>query len=86
MRIQSYALFAILFVATIVALGAAQAHSSGEVAKQLVVASDLDNPPFSFVNESGDPAGRDVWMMELLAQEIGRELKSRKMPFEQLLH
>jgi polar amino acid transport system substrate-binding protein len=51
----------------------------------LVVASDLDNPPFAGVDAAGAPVGRDVGMMAMLAREIGRELEWRRMPFAQLL-
>lgn len=49
------------------------------------VASDLDNPPFAFVDAAGRPGGRDVEMMELVAREAGLELEWRRMPFEDLL-
>ncbi|TAJ09182.1 MAG: transporter substrate-binding domain-containing protein, partial [Planctomycetota bacterium] len=34
----------------------------------IVVASDLDNPPFAFVDSRGEPAGRDIEMMNELAR------------------
>ena len=49
------------------------------------VASDLDNPPFAFVDDAGRPGGRDVEMMALVAEEAGLELEWRRMPFEELL-
>jgi polar amino acid transport system substrate-binding protein len=51
----------------------------------LVVASDLDNQPFAYVDEHGAPAGRDVEMMHELARRIGRELEWKRMPFDELL-
>ena len=51
----------------------------------LVVASDLDNAPFAFVDDDGEPAGRDVEMMDTLASRLGRELEWERMPFEELL-
>lgn len=54
-------------------------------ARVLRVASDLDNRPFAWVDEHGEPRGRDVEMMQLLARELGCELAWRRMPFEQLL-
>lgn len=50
-----------------------------------VVASDLDNKPFAWVDEQGEPRGRDVEMMQLLAARLGCALEWRRMPFEQLL-
>ena len=37
----------------------------------LVVASDLDNPPFAWIDEHGVARGRDVEMMEELATALG---------------
>jgi len=51
----------------------------------LVVASDLDNPPFAWVGEGGLAAGRDVEMMQWIAAQLRRELVWKRMPFEQLL-
>lgn len=51
----------------------------------LVVASDLDNMPFAGVDAQGRPVGRDVEMMEALAQGLGRRLTWKRIPFETLL-
>lgn len=51
----------------------------------LVVACDFDNPPFAFVAADGALVGRDVEMMERVAQEIGLALEWRKLPFDELL-
>jgi polar amino acid transport system substrate-binding protein len=51
----------------------------------LLVASDLDNPPFASVNKSGEPGGRDVEMMVALAEKLGRPIEWRRMAFEELL-
>jgi polar amino acid transport system substrate-binding protein len=51
----------------------------------LVVASDLDNPPFASVDESGVPVGRDVEMMQEIAAHLGRRLEWKRMPFDRLL-
>lgn len=51
----------------------------------IVVASDLDNAPFAFVDASGRPAGRDVDMMRELAQRLERQLVWKRMPFDALL-
>jgi polar amino acid transport system substrate-binding protein len=64
---------------------AACASMSTQEPEVLVVASDLDNRPFAFVDEAGRPGGRDVEMMERLAQELGARVEWRRMPFEQLL-
>ena len=52
---------------------------------RLLVASDLANPPFAWVDAEGEPRGRDVEMTQLLAQALERELVWRPMPFDQLL-
>ena len=49
------------------------------------VGSDLDNPPFAFVLPDGTPAGRDVAMMERLAERAQLELVWVRMPFDELL-
>lgn len=51
----------------------------------LIVASDLDNAPFAWVDEDDRPRGRDVEMMELLAADLGRTLTWQRMPFDELL-
>jgi len=51
----------------------------------LVVASDLDNRPFAFVDEDGVPGGRDVEMMRALAARLDIELEWRRMAFSELL-
>lgn len=51
----------------------------------LTVASDLDNLPFAGIDADGTPTGRDVEMMELLGELIGRPLVWRRMPFDALL-
>lgn len=54
-------------------------------APPLRVASDLDNMPFAGVDADGTSVGRDVEMMQELADRIGRDLVWVRMPFEQLL-
>ena len=50
-----------------------------------VVGSDLDNAPFMWVDNTGEPRGRDVVMAQVLADGLGRELELRRMPFARLL-
>jgi ABC-type amino acid transport substrate-binding protein len=52
---------------------------------RLLVASDLDNPPFAWVDSLGRPQGRDVEMMSALAHLLHRRLEWQRMPFDQLL-
>lgn len=61
------------------------ASCAAEPEGPLHVASDLDNPPFAWVDEDGAPRGRDVEMMERIADELGRELEWRRLPFDELL-
>lgn len=51
----------------------------------LVVASDLDNQPFAGVAADGTPTGRDVAMMDLLAEQLGCRLVWRRLAFDVLL-
>ena len=40
----------------------------------LRVASDLDNRPFAWVDDAGTPHGRDVEMIQAVAERPGRPL------------
>jgi len=51
----------------------------------LLVASDLDNRPFAWLDASGRAQGRDVEMMQALAGRLGRPLVWVQMPFDELL-
>lgn len=64
--------------------GCASAHPA-PVPATLVVGSDLDNPPFAGVAADGTPTGRDVAMMELLAERLGCRLVWWRLPFDALL-
>jgi len=67
-------------------LGLCAACESGPCpAPPLRVASDLDNAPFAFVDDTGAAHGRDVEMMQELAARLGRELLWVRMPFADLL-
>lgn len=81
----------LLLVAGLPLLAACQAVAGGHsppsppAPPPLVVASDLDNPPFAWVDEQGRPAGRDVEMMEAIGRLLGRPVEWRRIPFETLL-
>lgn len=60
-------------------------HSSPPSSRTWIVASDLDNKPFAWVDEQGEPRGRDVEMMQMLASELGADLEWKRMPFDALL-
>ncbi len=51
----------------------------------LVVASDLDNRPFAWVDEAGRPQGRDVEMMEAIGRLLHRPVAWKRMAFADLL-
>ncbi len=51
----------------------------------IVVLSDLDNRPFAYVDLEGEPAGRDVEMMRVIAERLARRLDWRQVAFEELL-
>lgn len=71
-----------LFVSAVL-LAACRANDG--VVAPLVVASDLDNPPFAQVGDDGEPRGRDVEMVVELARRLGRPLVWRRLPFQDLL-
>lgn len=50
-----------------------------------VVGSNLDNRPFAWVDNTGEPRGRDVVMAQIIADGLGRELEWKRMPFKALL-
>ena len=54
-------------------------------APPLRVASDLDNRPFAWVDDAGTPHGRDVEMMQAVAERLGRPLVWTRQPFDTLL-
>ncbi|MFN0241882.1 MAG: ABC transporter substrate-binding protein [Planctomycetota bacterium] len=64
---------------------AASCASTRRTDVPLVVASDLDNRPFAFVDEQEKPRGRDVEMMQRIADELRRRIEWRRMPFAELL-
>lgn len=67
-------------------LCACAAPDSRDDARAVVrVASDLDNRPFAWVDDQGRPAGRDVEMMQRLAEACGFELEWKRMAFAELL-
>ncbi len=53
--------------------------------RPIVVASDLDNPPFAHLDARGEPAGRDVVMLQRLARRLSRSLEWKRLPFQELL-
>lgn len=52
---------------------------------ELPVLSDLNNAPFAFVDADGEARGRDVEMMEAVADFLGFGLAWQRRPFEELL-
>ena len=74
-----------LALAAFIALAPGCRSQAGARGPALVVASDLDNAPFAYVDEAGQPAGRDVEMMAELARRLDRPLEWRRVPFAQLL-
>lgn len=51
----------------------------------LVIASDLDHYPFIYRDERGQPAGRDVEMMDAIGRMLGRPNTWVTMPFEAIV-
>jgi len=66
-------------------LPVAACNATPDTSTLLVVGSDLENPPFAWVDEEGVARGRDVEMMQLLAERIDRVLLWERMPFDELL-
>jgi ABC-type amino acid transport substrate-binding protein len=75
----------LLVAGSLLALGWSGCRAPAPLAPALVVASDLDNPPFAELAEDGTPRGRDVEMMNELARRLGRPLEWRRQPFDRLL-
>jgi len=76
----------LLVLATLLSLaGCRSSAPPDETPALLRVASDLDNPPFAFLDPIGLPAGRDVEMMGYLAEALDVELEWVQLPFDQLL-
>lgn len=53
--------------------------------ERLIVGSDIDNAPFASLDAYQRPIGRDVEMMQALADELGLVLEWKRMPFDELL-
>ena len=51
----------------------------------LRVGSDLANPPFAFVDDAGEPLGKEPEMMRGLARELHMDLEWHRMEFAELL-
>ena len=51
----------------------------------LRVASDLENPPFAYLDEDQSPSGRDVVMMQAIGERLGRNVVWVTMAFPDLL-
>lgn len=51
----------------------------------LVVASDLSNPPFAFVDADGRPAGQESEMLRAIAADLGYEIEWRRIEFGLLI-
>ncbi len=73
--------FVLLSASCTVEVGSRRAYEP----EPLVVLSDLENPPFAWVDDDGAPRGRDVEMMRAIASRLGRPLEWRRMPFPELL-
>ena len=56
-----------------------------DAARAMIVASDLDNPPFAYRDEEGNPAGRDVEMMEAIAGLLELGVRWEQVAFEELI-
>jgi glutamine transport system substrate-binding protein len=56
-----------------------------EAPERLIVGSDIDNAPFASLDTYGRPVGRDVEMMQAIADELGLVLEWKRMPFGELL-
>lgn len=53
-------------------------------ASVLRVATSLDNPPFSYSDDQGRPAGFDMALITELARRLGLTVEIKDMPFESL--
>jgi diguanylate cyclase (GGDEF)-like protein len=53
-----------------------------EADSMLVAGGDHDFPPYEFIDESGQPAGLNVELIQAVARKLGREVEIRLGPWE----
>ena len=54
-------------------------------ADTLTMGTNAEFPPFEFIGDDGEPTGFDVELMQLIAEEIGKELVIENMYFDGLI-
>jgi polar amino acid transport system substrate-binding protein len=59
--------------------------SSAAFADTLVMGTNAEFPPFEFIGDDGVPTGFDVELMQLIAEEMGKELVIENMFFDGLI-
>lgn len=59
--------------------------SSTAFAEKLVMGTNAEFPPFEYIGDEGVPTGFDVELMQLIADELGKELAIENMFFDGLL-
>jgi len=79
------ALLLMLCACVVPARDNAPATGDAAAVEPLLVASDLDNMPFAGVDAAGNPIGRDVDMMNAVAEALGRPIEWHRADFETLL-
>lgn len=52
---------------------------------QLIIGSDLSNPPSTFKDPNGNPAGWEIELADLLAERLGLKADVRNAPFDNIL-
>ena len=75
-------LFVIL---VIVAEGCGSGDANDQAAAALIVASDFSNPPFASWEQTDAPVGFEPDLARVLAEELQRPVRWKKMPFRELL-
>ena len=59
--------------------------SGAAFADTLVMGTNAEFPPFEFIGDEGVPTGFDVELMQLIAEELGKELVIENMFFDGLI-
>ncbi len=61
-----------------------QAQESPDQTKAFTIGTELDYPPFSFVDENGRPAGFNVELSQAIAEVMGEEIEIRIEPWSDI--
>lgn len=57
-------------------------HAEGKI----IVGGDFDYPPYTFLDENGQPSGQDVEIMNRIAEIMGLQIEFKLMPWSEALN